>query len=135
MDDRRIRLEWVVETALLRSARHELGDALRALGLTACGLKRLSFQISRTNGIGGSPLASACCCMIGQTISTNSLGPASARPAAVAPASTRASTPPAFAGNASRKSPIAKATVRMAHIIGQCRISLRLESIPPDVGS
>ena len=24
-------------------------------GLTACGLKRLSFQISRTNGIGGKP--------------------------------------------------------------------------------
>ena len=79
------------------------------LGLTACGLKRLSFQISRTNGMGGSPLASAWCCMIGQTISTKGLGPASARPAAVAPASTRASSPSSGpAGNARRKSPIAR---------------------------
>ena len=44
------------------------------LGLTAPGLKRLSFQMSRTKNIAGNPLASACCCISGQTVSTKGLG-------------------------------------------------------------
>ncbi len=43
-------------------------------GLTACGLKRLSFQIRRTNNIGGRPVASASCRISGQTVSTKGFG-------------------------------------------------------------
>jgi hypothetical protein len=59
-------------------------------GLTALGLKRLSRQMSRTNAMGGKPRDSACCCMMGQTMSTKGLGPAATSPAALIPDSTLA---------------------------------------------
>ena len=82
MHDRRLGLERIVRPRSSAVPGMNWAMPCAPFGLTACGLKRLSFQISRTNGIGGKPLASACCCMIGQTMSTNGLGPAGRGPLA-----------------------------------------------------
>ena len=107
--------------AIRGGARHELGDALRALGLTAPGLKRLSFQMSLTKNIAGRPLASACCCISGHTVSTKGSGCAAATSTAAAmPFSTSSLS----AGSGQRRS--ANATASGAITAGRAR-----ENAPP----
>ena len=88
MHDRRFRLERIVEPALVGRARHELGNPCAPLGLTACGLNRLSFQIRRTKGIGGRPAGLGLLLHDRTDDIHEGLGPASATPASLAPAST-----------------------------------------------
>src|SRR5262245_61210854 len=56
--------------------------------------------------------------MIGQTMSTNGLGPARASPAPARPASTRAAVPPSppFAGDVASRSAAAKEAIRKTRI-------------------
>src|SRR4029079_7441388 len=80
-------------------------------GLTALGLNRLSFQISRTKNIGGSFIEAASFCISGQTISTKGFGPAAAKATASIPPSTFLSTSSLSAGVAD-KIDMAKIVVR-----------------------